>query len=858
MKFSWMKFDTKFLLEVISASEMSDDFKKSAVECSDDKERLVSKMNRIAPEPTRDFIKQYRVIIEQDCLKLYKGTTNRVFKAVNVTGTSYNDKLIKLARKTLSAPMIQAYVAALYEIAGLDVEISEYSKFSSTVSINMQQTEIEEVPLYDFQKKAIKELRDYFITKDQKAGICVMPTGSGKSRTAIHFLIQDMIGRGYQILWIAHRHMLLDQAADNFYRMSGLAKTHNPNMKEYRISCISGEHLSIRQVDKHEVIIASIASICRSKDHLKRILGNKVMVVVDEAHHTVAPSYDDVIKFIQKTKKNVKLLGLTATPIRGNDRDTSYLLNMYHNTYIYNISMSDLIAKGILANPEFKKVKTGEYFEPVITKEEANKIKRMGELPPSVISKIADSKSRNEVILKEYLKHKKEYGKTLIFALNVVHCQLLYKELKRHKINCNLVYSGKEDNKKVIQDFKEGKYDVLVNVNIMTEGTDVPDINTIFLTRPTTSEALLMQMIGRGMRGPFADGTEKVTIVDFNDQWSVFNKWLDPEWMILGEIGEAPEKEDKNIQYTYTQYDWNICQQVYKAFQTQLSTMEVSLSIPVGWYTLIDGEGELRRMLIFENQVEGMNRLIRDREYWEVNSLSGIEAINRYFPGFDFAPASYEIELFMENVLSFGKEPARHELENRKEIDPYYVAKKAEELGVDIFQYAAKMYDENTIARDLFADKDGYILDVCKAKIYDGKKTPLGIKVEEMPVELFSFDPTPCYDLDKLVQKVKDKMFDGTFDGIDSISWTDKPYRIYYGLHTKTSEGEHHIKINSLLNSPSVNEEVVMFVIYHELLHRDNMSHDKAFREEEHKYPNYAEWEYFLEGHMAEFEIQDW
>ena len=81
---------------------------------------------------------------------------------------------------------------------------------------------------------------------------------------------------------------------------------------------------------------------------------------------------------------------------------------------------------------------------------------------------------------------------------------------------------------------------------------------------------------------------------------------------------------------------------------------------------------------------------------------------------------------------------------------------------------------------------------------------------------------------------------------------------MYYGLHTKTGDGEHHIKINQILNSKSVPEEVVTYVIYHELLHRDNMSHNKEFREEEHKYPDYEECEYFLDGHMYEFDIYEW
>lgn len=124
----------------------------------------------------------------------------------------------------------------------------------------MTDTKIEDVPLYDFQKEAVSALKKHFIDNGEEKGMLVMPTGSGKSRTATYFLIKEIVSRGYQIIWLVHRHMLIDQAADCFLRFAGLSKIENPKIKDYRISCISGEHLRISQVDKHEIIIASVAS----------------------------------------------------------------------------------------------------------------------------------------------------------------------------------------------------------------------------------------------------------------------------------------------------------------------------------------------------------------------------------------------------------------------------------------------------------------------------------------------------------------------------------------------------------------------------------------------------------------------
>lgn len=856
MAFNWIKFDTSFLLEVISASELPDKIKQSAIENSDDKEYVVSKFNRICQTPDRQFVIKYRKIIEQKVLKHQKSAVRKICKSLNIQGVSHNELQIKISQKATSTGLINAYIIALLAIGGADVELEEYNRFSSTVAINMRETPIEEVELYDFQKGVLSELKSHFITKDNDSGIMVMPTGSGKTRTSTYFLIKEMVSAGYQILWIAHRHMLIDQAADCFYRFAGLAKINNPDIRSYTISCISGEHMNIKEADKSEIVVASINSICRNKDHLRRILKNKVMIVVDEAHHTFAPTYQDTIRFVKKCRKDVKLLGLTATPVRANEGDSQKLRELFDNNIVCSISMTDLIAKGILADPKFERVNTCENFEPEITIDEEKHIKRFGELPETLVNKIADSKERNQIILSQFLKNKDKYGKTLIFALNVMHCRFLYDELIKEGIKVGLIYSGKLDNHKIINDFKNNKLEVLVNVNIMTEGTDVPNVQTVFLTRPTTSEGLLMQMIGRGMRGLKAHGTEIVNIVDFHDQWETFNKWLNPEWLITDEIVDDQTSESTIKKHRYEEYEWSLCKDVYDSMKFKAKKVDSQLSLPVGWYSLVDEEGEVHRMLVFENQVQALIQMTKERSIWKNDhSITAEDMIKKYFCGFCFTPSIRDIELLMDNVRNMEMPPSLHKLENRKRFEPYYVALDVKENGGDIFEIGPRLYAEYPIVRDLYSSQEEYTLEICQAMLR--KNNPLGLSVEELPEELISFDRTPRYDLMELTEKVKNEMFGGTFDGIESIEWTDKYYKTYYGLHTELN-GVHTIKINKILNSESVPENVVKFVIYHELLHRDNMSHDKSFRSAEHEYPGYAECEHFLYDNMKKFDISEW
>lgn len=856
--FTWNNFDLNFIKEILHASELNDTQKEmlELAEEDNDKNGLISVMQSVCIEPDADFIIKYRTIIENSLLKFYKDEIIKICNVLYISERSYKDKLIALMKKATSRTLIDAYLNALYNISGIETNFNQFSKYKTTISLRMSETFAEEVPLYDFQKEAVSELKKHFITQDNDSGIMVMPTGSGKSRTASYFLIKEMISEGYQVLWIAHRHMLIDQAAECFYRFAGLSKINNPNIKDYRISCISGEHMSIRQADKDEVIVASIQSICRSKDHLKRILKRgKVMVVVDECHHALAPTYQNTLKFIKKCRSNAKLLGLTATPVRANDKDTNKLLSIFDNKIIFDISMSELITKKILADPNYIRVETHEDFEPEISYDEGKYIDRYSELPETLVNKIAVSKQRNSVILKQYLDNAESYGKTLIFALNVCHCRLLHEELCKKGVRCGLVYSGKEDNHKVINDFHDGKLDVLVNVNILTEGSDVPDIQTVFLTRPTASEGLLMQMIGRGMRGVSAKGTETVNIVDFHDKWTVFNKWLDPKWIIMDELDKS---EPEIVQYKkriYESYDWKICLDLYNSMRMRAAEFDSTVTAPSGWYTLIDENGELVRMLVFEDQISGLKNMMSDKKEWiNDSSFNGSSAIQRYFSGFGCAPQLHELDLLIDNIKTLEEPPTIRVLKDRKYSDPLFAIEKAANENREFLEVGTELYDEYEIIRDLFPSKEAYLMELSRVKIY-GKEKALRTKVEELPVEKIPFDRTPVHNINELYNEVVNEMWNGSYEGISGISWTDKPYKTYYGVYYPDNNS---IKINSVLNSKNVPVEVIKFVIYHEMLHRDYHKHDKTFRELEHQYPKYEEWEHFLFSNMNKFEITGW
>ncbi|SCY73038.1 Superfamily II DNA or RNA helicase [Lachnospiraceae bacterium XBB2008] len=854
--FSWADFNKDFMKSVLRYGKNKKKYASIDLDNIDDG-YLASLMYEVCPDPDRDFIETYRQIIDDELLPKYKSVLKQMIKALKLDGSGFNSNQAKLRSRKMSATVAGVYITALHNISGMDEELSENSFFSNTIPVDIVKETIPKVNLYDFQKEAVKKLHNHFVTKDNQRGLLVMPTGSGKSLTAIYFLIKDMIASGYQIFWIAHRHMLLNQAADGFYRLAGLSKIKDPAIKKYRISCVSGEHLSVSQVDKgDEIVIASNMSVCRNKKHLTRIFGNKVMIVIDEAHHTPAASYSDVINYLMKNRRDVKLLGLTATPIRATEKGTASLMNIYDETIVYDISMAELIARGILAKPDFERVETNESFEADIDEKEKRYIRIYEELPPTLVQRIADSKPRNALILDQFLKNKERYGKTLIFALNQVHCRTLAEELKNAGISCGVVYSGKDDNQQTIQDFKDNKFQVLVNVNIMTEGTDVPDIQTIFLTRPTQSEGFLMQMIGRGMRGVNAGGTEEVYIVDFHDKWDVFNKWLNPEWVISAEDPEITTVTHKIN--SVIEIEWKAIQDVYKNMSATAVEYGVYLSVPYGWFSLYDSDGVPIRLLVFEDQVRGYAELFRHDEEWvnddDINAEDSARVLDAYFGYICNRPYAHDIELLLTHLRDNKEVPPLHPIAERDQINPRSIVSRAEAEGRDLFELSEEVYESSQLAKDLFDTLEDYQTACSQAKIYKNNPRKLGAAVEILDEEKLEFDLTPTYDLKQLLTEVVNEMYGGELPGLDKIKimWTDEYYKSYFGMHY----ADHRIYINKILNSVNVPREVVKFVIYHELIHEDIPNHGKEFKLREGLYPNIEDHDHFLDTMFRKYDIR--
>jgi superfamily II DNA or RNA helicase len=332
------------------------------------------------------------------------------------------------------------------------------------------------------------------------------------------------------VLWLAHRHELLSQAGAEFHKLAALAHPR----ERLRVRIVSGAHCAMTQVDPaDDIVIASVASLARRPEIAQMLIHDEErMIVMDEAHHAPARSYRDLIEALQ-ARQIWRVLGLTATPTRTLEQQRPILARLFGRRILYQVGLHELIERRILARPIPVIVPTGADVEADVTDDDRAHYERFGELSEEWLDRIASYVERNGLIVQHYLAERRKYGPTRIFAINVRHAALLADDLRECGVRADYVASYRPDGSDgelmtVIRQFRDGQLDVLVNVQIMTEGVDIPGIQTVFLTQPTTSEILMRQMIGRALRGPAVDGSEHAYLVSFKDHWEKFRDWDSP------------------------------------------------------------------------------------------------------------------------------------------------------------------------------------------------------------------------------------------------------------------------------------------------------------------------------------------
>ena len=430
--------------------------------------------------------------------------------------------------------------------------------------------------------------------------------------------------------------------------------------------------------------------------------------------------------------------------------------------------------------------------------------------------------------------------------------------MQKRGVRCDYIYSLQDNNIEKIERFRHGELDVLVNIQIMTEGSDIPDIQTVFLTRPTSSDVLLMQMIGRGMRGKEYGGTEKLYVVDFHDMWGRFNEWLSPEHVLFPFT--ATEDQVRNRASKSNLIPWDQIHDILEGIEVHpMSELLPSLAIlPYGWYDIDDENYEDRKLLVFDCQAEGYDELIKNRaRTFENPDYTGKMALDEFFGGFGLKPKAQDLQLFLDTYRK--EEPKLYLFKEQKEIDAYTLSRRLLEENVGIADLDTKIADHYTEHKDLidsvYGGSEEYRQRVIDFIRYPKGIAPLGMRIEEIPEESLHLDRTPVYNLEELADEVvKERFEDEPYGALPKLCWTERPLKGYFGKY-EPRNGDPVVTINCVLNSCDVPREAVKYVIYHELLHRDEMHHTRKFRTMEHRYPDWTEHERFLDVTFPKFDL---
>lgn len=348
-----------------------------------------------------------------------------------------------------------------------------------------------------------------------------MPTGTGKTYL-FSSIIKDLIAyyksskMEINILVVAHRIELLDQIAST--------------LGNYGIPCgfIQGareQHLWQR------VQVGSIQSLVSERNEMNVRRCGFDYIIVDEAHHTLADSYRRLFDMFPEARK----LGVTATPWRMNHETFTSV----YQTLITTPQVKWFIQNHLLADFDYVSIRPDSSIQSLV---DSIDVSSTGDFVNDALSSAFDNQRIRSRLFESFEKYAKN-RKGIVYAINKEHARNIA-ELYSSKgyisvnIDCD---TPKEERERFIEEFKKGEIQVLVNVELFTEGFDCPDVSFVQLARPTRSLAMYLQQVGRGLR--YVEGKEKTIFIDNVGLYNYFGlPDADRKWKHHFKGHEVPEE----------------------------------------------------------------------------------------------------------------------------------------------------------------------------------------------------------------------------------------------------------------------------------------------------------------------------
>ena len=357
------------------------------------------------------------------------------------------------------------------------------------------------------------EARDAILhewSEGRKRTLLVLPTGCGKT-VCFASVVKEQVNDGGRALIMAHRGELLDQAADKVKQVTGL-------------DCAYEKAGASSLGSWMPVTVGSVQSLCQEKrlqqfpqDYFKTI-------VVDEAHHCLSDSYQRVLEHFS----TANVLGVTATPDRGDMRN----LGRFFDSRAYEYTMTQAIREKYLCPVKAQMIPLKLDISDVGMSNGDYSAGEIGTALEPYLRQIAHEIAENYAD-----------RKTVVF-LPLVHISQTFCDLLNEMgVPAAEVNGNSADRADILRDFEAGRYSVLCNSMLLTEGWDCPAVDCIVILRPTKVRSLYQQMVGRGMR--LYPGKEELILLDF--LWMTERHDLCRPSSLISKDAEIAAKIDRQV-----------------------------------------------------------------------------------------------------------------------------------------------------------------------------------------------------------------------------------------------------------------------------------------------------------------------
>lgn len=341
--------------------------------------------------------------------------------------------------------------------------------------------------------------------------LLVLPTGCGKT-IVFAKITEDCVRSGERVLILAHRSELLEQAADKIEKSTGLKSS----VEKAEESCLGSWY---------RITVGSVQTLMREK-RLNQFSPNYFdVIIIDEAHHCISDSYRRILDYFNEAK----VLGVTATPDRGDMKN----LGQVFESLAYEYTMPQAIREGYLSPIKAMTIPLKMDLSGVSVQSGDFKAGDLGTALEPYLYQIADEMAK-------YCNNRK----TVVFLPLVKTSQKFRDVLNEKGFKAAEVNGESRDRAEILEDFERGKYNVLCNSMLLTEGWDCPSVDCIAVLRPTKVRGLYCQMVGRGTR--LSPGKDHLLLLDF--LWHTERHELCHPASLICESEEVAQKMTENLE----------------------------------------------------------------------------------------------------------------------------------------------------------------------------------------------------------------------------------------------------------------------------------------------------------------------